>query len=146
MDAFIWLAVVVICLIIEAVTLGLTTIWFAGGALIAFIASLFRVPIAIQFFLFVIVSLALLFLTRPLAIKYFNKDRIKTNVDTLIGKQAVVISEINNLKGEGRVILEGKEWTARSNAKHEILEDGMVVKILRIEGVKLIVEKDMEGV
>ena len=140
MDAFIWLAV------IEAVTLGLTTIWFAGGALIAFIASLFRVPIAIQFFLFFIVSLALLFLTRPIAIKYFNKDRIKTNVDTLIGKQAVVISEINNLKGEGTVILEGKEWTARSNAKHEILEDGMVVKILRIEGVKLIVEKDLEGV
>ncbi|MCI9139363.1 NfeD family protein [bacterium 1XD42-8] len=146
MDAFIWLAVIVICLIIEAVTLGLTTIWFAGGALIAFIASLFRVPIAIQFFLFFIVSLALLFLTRPIAIKYFNKDRIKTNVDTLIGKQAVVISEINNLKGEGTVILEGKEWTARSNAKHEILEDGMVVKILRIEGVKLIVEKDLEGV
>ncbi len=146
MDAFIWLAVIVICLIIEAVTLGLTTIWFAGGALIAFIASLFRVPIAIQFFLFFIVSLALLFLTRPIAIKYFNKDRIKTNVDTLIGKQAVVISEINNLKGEGTVILEGKEWMARSNAKHEILEDGMVVKILRIEGVKLIVEKDLEGV
>ncbi len=146
MDAFIWLAVIVICLIIEAVTLGLTTIWFAGGALIAFIASLFRVPIVIQFFLFFIVSLALLFLTRPIAIKYFNKDRIKTNVDTLIGKQAVVISEINNLKGEGTVILEGKEWTARSNAKHEILEDGMVVKILRIEGVKLIVEKDLEGV
>ena len=146
MDAFIWLAVIVICLIIEAVTLGLTTIWFAGGALIAFIASLFRVPIAIQFFLFFIVSLALLFLTRPIAIKYFNKDRIKTNVDTLIGKQAVVISEINNLKGEGTVILEGKEWTARSNAKHEILEDGMVVKILRNEGVKLIVEKDLEGV
>ena len=146
MDAFIWLAVIVICLIIEAVTLGLTTSWFAGGALIAFIASLFRVPIAIQFFLFFIVSLALLFLTRPIAIKYFNKDRIKTNVDTLIGKQAVVISEINNLKGEGTVILEGKEWTARSNAKHEILEDGMVVKILRIEGVKLIVEKDLEGV
>lgn len=146
MDAFIWLAVIVICLIIEAVTLGLTTIWFAGGALIAFIASLFRVPIAIQFFLFFIVSLALLFLTRPIAIKYFNKDRIKTNVDTLIGKQAVVISEINNLKGEGTVILEGKEWTARNNAKHEILEDGMVVKILRIEGVKLIVEKDLEGV
>ena len=146
MDAFIWLAVIVICLIIEAVTLGLTTIWFAGGALIAFIASLFRVPIAIQFFLFFIVSLALLFLTRPIAIKYFNKDRIKKNVDTLIGKQAVVISEINNLKGEGTVILEGKEWTARSNAKHEILEDGMVVKILRIEGVKLIVEKDLEGV
>ena len=115
MDAFIWLAVIVICLIIEAVTLGLTTIWFAGGALIAFIASLFRVPIAIQSFLFFIVSLA-------------------------------VISEINNLKGEGTVILEGKEWTARSNAKHEILEDGMVVKILRIEGVKLIVEKDLEGV
>lgn len=114
--------------------------------MIAFIASLFRVPIAIQFFLFFIVSLALLFLTRPIAIKYFNKDRIKTNVDTLIGKQAVVISEINNLKGEGTVILEGKEWTARSNAKHEILEDGMVVKILRIEGVKLIVEKDLEGV
>ncbi len=146
MDAFIWLAVIVIFLIIEGVTLGLTTIWFAGGALIAFIAALFRVPIVIQFLLFFIVSLALLFLTRPIAIKYFNKDRIKTNIDTLIGKQAVVISEINNLKGEGKVILEGKEWTARSNNKYEILEDGMVVKILRIEGVKLIVEKDMEGV
>ena len=145
MDAFIWLAVIVIFLIIEGVTLGLTTIWFAGGALIAFIAALFRVPIVIQFLLFFIVSLALLFLTRPIAIKYFNKDRIKTNIDTLIGKQAVVISEINNLKGEGKVILEGKEWTARSNNKYEILEDGMVVKILRIEGVKLIVEKDMEG-
>lgn len=97
-----WLIVFVACIVIEIITMGLTTIWFAGGALIAAVSSVFVAPLLLQIVLFTAVSLILLFSTRPIAVKYFNKDRTKTNVESLVGKQAIVISEINNLQGLGR--------------------------------------------
>ena len=90
----IWLIIFVACIVIEIVTLGLTTIWFAGGALIAAVSAALGAPLWLQAVLFGAVSLALLYFTRPIAVKYFNKDRVKTNAESLVGKQAVVISQL----------------------------------------------------
>lgn len=136
----IWLVALVVLLIIEMATMGLTTIWFAGGALIVALLALAEMPVFIQLFAFLVVSLILLFCTRPLAINYFNRDRAKTNVDELIGKQAVVLTEIDNLQGSGKVSLNGMEWSARAVSDTEHIPVGAVVNIRAIRGVKLIVE------
>ena len=102
---------------------------------------LFRSPLWIQIVLFVLVSLVLLYFTRPIAVKYFNKDRIKTNAESMVGKQAIVISEIDNLQGIGQVTVEGKEWTARTVTEGITLPTGSVVIIRAISGVKLMVEE-----
>ena len=75
-----WLVLLIVCIGIEVLTLGLTTIWFAGGALVAIFASLLYAPVFVQIILFFLVSLLMLFFTRPIAVKYFNRDRVKTNV------------------------------------------------------------------
>lgn len=137
-----WLAVMVIMLIIEIITLGLTTIWFAGGALVAFVLAMLNAPLMVQIFAFLIVSLILLMFTRPIAVKYFNKDRVKTNVETMIGRQAIVVSEIDNLQGIGRVTVGGQEWSARTVQDGITLPVGAVVIIKEVKGVKLIVEEE----
>ncbi len=135
-----WLAIMVFCLIVEVSTVGLITIWFAGGALIAAIVSMIGGPMWLQIVLFLVASLVLLIFTRPIAVKYFNKNRTKTNVETIIGKQAIVTDRIDNLKGQGQIITDGMEWTARS-ANEEIIEEGCIVEIKEIKGVKAIVEQ-----
>ncbi|MDO4304255.1 MAG: NfeD family protein [Bacillota bacterium] len=137
----VWLIVFVACIVIEIISMGLTTIWFAGGALVAAIGAAFSVPLWVQIILFIIVSFVLLYFTRPIAVKYFNKDRVKTNAESLVGKQAIVISEIDNLQGIGQVTVEGKEWTARTTVDNVTLPVGSVVIIKAISGVKLMVEE-----
>lgn len=139
-----WLAVMVIMLIIEIATLGITTIWFAGGALVAFVLAMFNVPLLVQVFVFFIVSFILLIFTRPVAVKYFNKDRARTNVEGMIGKQAIVVSEVDNLQGIGRVTVGGQEWSARTIQDGVVLPVGAVVIIRNVNGVKLIVEERAE--
>ena len=135
----IWLIVFVACVAIEIVTMGLTTIWFAGGSLMAAGVSAIGAPLWL--ILFFGVSLLLLYLTRPIAVKYFNKDRVKTNAESLVGQQAIVISEIDNLQGIGQVTVNGQEWTARNARGNERLSVGSVVYIRAISGVKLMVEE-----
>ncbi len=137
----IWLIVFVACVAIEIVTMGLTTIWFAGGSLMAAVVSAIGAPLWLQLILFFGVSLLLLYLTRPIAVKYFNKDRVKTNAESLVGQQAIVISEIDNLQGIGQVTVNGQEWTARNARGNERLSVGSVVYIRTISGVKLMVEE-----
>ncbi len=137
----IWLIVFVACIIIEIATMGLATIWFAGGSLVAAVASVAGAPLFVQILLFFAVSLVLLYFTRPIAVKYFNKDRVKTNAESLIGKQAIVISEINNLQGIGQVTVGGQEWSARNAADDSKIIVGSVVIIRAISGVKLMVEE-----
>lgn len=136
---YVWLLVLLVCIIVEFVTMGLTTVWFAGGALIAILAAALHAPIPLQVALFLGVSILLLVFTRPIAVKYFNKDRIRTNAESMIGRQAIVISEINNLEGIGQVTVNGMEWSARSINDVEI-PVGEVVIVRAINGVKLIVE------
>ena len=137
----IWLVVFVACIAIEIITMGLTTIWFAGGALVAAIGAALGAPIWLQAVFFGAVSLVLLYFTRPVAVKYFNKDRVKTNAESLVGKQAVVISEIDNLQGIGQVSVNGQEWSARTVEEVITLTEGSVVIVRAISGVKLMVEE-----
>ena len=141
MDTLIWLIAFVILLVIEILTMGLTTIWFAGGALVAFVMSFLKVSVPIQILAFVIVSIALLILTRPIAVKFFNQKREKTNIDTLIGERAIVIEAIDTLHGKGRVEMNGMEWAAREAQAGCGIAVGDVVVVEAIQGVKLIVRK-----
>lgn len=137
-----WLVMLVLFIVIEVPTMGLTTIWFAGGALIAVLASLLHAPVWLQIVLFFGVSLLLLFFTRPVAVRYFNKDRVKTNVESMIGRQAIVTSEIDNIQGIGQVTVGGQEWSARSSDDKVRIAVGTVVNVAGINGVKLIVKPD----
>lgn len=139
----IWLIVLVMCLVIEIGTLGLTTIWFAGGSLLATIVALVGGPLWLQILVFLVTSIVLLIFTRPVAMKYFNKNRIKTNVESMAGKQGIVTEMVDNIKGMGKIVADGMEWTARSKDNGTIAE-GSVVTILEIQGVKAIVEEKGE--
>ena len=97
-----WLIALVVLLVIEAATLGLATIWFAGGALIALIAAMCGAGFVIQMVCFLVVSLILLIFTRPVAVRFLNKDTLKTNVDRVIGMEGIVAEEISNLAGTGK--------------------------------------------
>lgn len=141
MESFYWLIAVAVFLIIEITTLGLTTIWFAGGALIAFLASILGAGYLIQFILFVVVSVILLCFTRPIALRYFNNHRARTNYESIIGQTAKVTSIIDNFNQTGSAIVGGQEWTARAEQDDDIIEPGTQVKIVAIKGVKLIVTR-----
>ena len=134
-----WLLVFILLILIELATMGLTTIWFAGGAVAGFVASMLGANVVIQAAAFFAVSILLLFFTRPFAVRYINSNKTKTNVDGLIGQEALVLEEINNIRETGCARLEGKEWTARSMNDTVIPKD-TVVTVERIEGVKLIVK------
>lgn len=140
----IWLIALIVFLAIEIITMGLTTVWFAGGAIVAGILALLHAPFIAQFIAFLIVSIVLLVFTRPIAVKYFNKDRVRTNVESMIGREAIVVSEVNNLQGLGRVTVGGQEWSARTTQNGVILPIGTVGIVRAIDGVKLIIEERKE--
>ena len=141
MEPIMWLILLACFLVVEAITVGLTTIWFAGGALVAAIASGLGAGILTQWVLFLVISLVLLIFTRPLAVRYMNKGVPKTNVNSLIGERAVVIQKINNLEQSGQVRINDIEWTARTADDGEEIPTGAVVEIEEIRGVKLIVKE-----
>ena len=141
MQAHYWLILFAILLAVEIFTLGLTTIWFAGGALVAFFAALAGANLYVQLILWLVVSVLLLVCTRPVAKKYICKKQEKTNVDSLIGQETVVCENISNRDNTGKVMLNGIEWTARAEDSAAVYEKGSIVRILRIEGVKVIVKK-----
>ncbi|MCD8021981.1 MAG: NfeD family protein [Lachnospiraceae bacterium] len=141
MQAVFWLAALVVLLAIEAITLGLTTIWFAGGALIAFILALLQVDVMVQVVVFCAVSVVLLIFTRPAAARWLNRDRTRTNAQSLLGETAVVTERIDNLAGSGQVQVRGQFWTARAAEDKQIIEMGNNVTVEQISGVKLIVKQ-----
>lgn len=134
-----WLLIIVVCIIIEALTISLTTTWFAIGALIAWFVSLVGLSLQTQIIIFLLVSIICLIFTRPIAIKKLKIGKTKTNLDSLIGKCVKVKSTINNLNNEGMVVVNGLEWAARS-FNDEIIEKDEIVCVREIKGVKLIVE------
>ena len=145
MIVFGWLIAMAVLLVIEIATLGLTTLWFAIGALAAFIAAVLNLHIGVQTAIFIVVSLVLLIFTRPWALKYLNSRTSRTNADSLVGKKARVTKTIDNIAGEGQVVINGMEWTARSLEDEVTIAEGAVVIINKISGVKLIVSKMKEG-
>ena len=135
-----WFIVFLMFFVMELITMGLTTVWFAIGALVAFIFALIELPVWSQCVAFIVVSTVILYFMRPFALKFVNNKSIKTNIDTMSGKIGKVTKEINNVEGRGEVLVEGLEWTARTE-NGEVLEKGTMVTIVRIEGVKAIVKK-----
>lgn len=131
-----WIGLFIILLIIEVVTTGLVTIWFAIGALAAFITSLITDSTLIQGIVFFVVSILSLIFTRPILNKYIKPKVEKINLD-LVGKTGLVTKDISEFE-IGEVKVEGKYWSAKSKEK---IEKGSKVEILSIEGVKLIVKK-----
>ena len=144
MESIYWLIFFLILVGIEIATMALTTVWFAGGALAAFLLSLFGASLETQLIVFVIVSFVLLFFTRPWAAKHVNSHVEKTNVDSLVGKEARITSEVNNQMETGTAVVNGQEWTARAMEEKEIYPAGTLVVVQEIRGVKLIVSKKQE--
>ena len=142
----VWVVLLVAFVVIEVATMGLTTLWFAGGALVAAILAALNLPSYVQIAAFIVVSLVLIIFTRPIAVRYFNVDRVKTNAESIVGKKAIVTGKIDNLNTMGQVTVNGMEWTARSVSDDVTIEEGGVVYIVAISGVKLIVEERKEEV
>lgn len=136
----VWMALVIIFLVVELVTVGLTTIWLAGGALVAFILAAIGAGFWLQLAAFFVVSFVLIYFTRPFAVKYLNPRRTRTNSEELIGEVVKVTERIDNRAAEGTALAKGLEWSARAVSDDMVIEKDTLVKVLRIEGVKLIVE------
>ena len=133
-----WLAALVLFGLAEAVTVGLTSIWFAAGALAALLATALNASVLIQIVVFLAVSFVALLLVRPLAQLSIIDLHVATNADRVIGQEGVVTEAIDNLSARGQVNVSGALWTARSQGDAPIPK-GAVVRVLRIEGVKLYV-------
>lgn len=140
MTVMYWLGAAAIFVVIEIITMGLTTIWFAGGALVSAVMAALSLPLWSQIIAFALVSVILLVLTRPWALKYLNNRTVKTNVDSLIGQTGLVTEDIDNLNAKGQVKVKGQIWTARSVSDDVQLHKGEKVVIESISGVKVIVK------
>lgn len=139
----IWTGLLIVFTIGEGVTVGLTAVWFAAGSLAALICALLGGPLWLQIVLFIVVSALCLLAIRPLAHKYLNNKVEPTNADRILGTEAMVTEEINNLQATGAVRIGGITWSARSESDTPI-PVGTLVRVLRIEGVKVYVEKVKE--
>lgn len=135
-----WLLILAVLILIEIIALNLITIWFAAGALLAFVTSLLYDNLVLELILFLAASLALLYFIRPLILRYFNPKKAKTSYQGVIGKDGLVNTTIDNIGRTGKVTVDGQEWSAIS-FEGSIIEEGSKVKIHAISGVKLIVSK-----
>ncbi len=133
-----WTIACVVFLIIEGLTMGLTTIWFSAGALVAIIVAFCGAGIEIQFAAFLMVSILLLIFTRKIFVNKLRTGSVKTNLDALIGTKALITSEIKAFE-VGKIMLNGQEWSAICENRGDSIPVGEEVEVIRIEGVKAIV-------
>ncbi|MDD2181307.1 MAG: NfeD family protein [Bacilli bacterium] len=133
-----WLLIIVLLTVIEILTVNLTTIWFIGSALITLFLSFFIDNFTVQLSVFVLFGIVFLITTRPILMKYIFKNKVKTNIDRIIGMNGVVIDAISNNE-YGSVKVDGKIWRAYSKVK---LQEGTHIKIIKINGNKLEVEEE----
>ena len=133
-----WLIAMVVFLLFELATVALTTIWFAAGAVVAGIASLFCDSLFIQFIVFLVVSVITLVMFRPSVTKKFNEKTNKTNVDEWIGKRVRIVEKVDNKMNSGCAVLNGQEWTARAQDDNVTFDVGGMATVASISGVKLI--------
>lgn len=144
MMAIVWIALIIIFAAVEIITVGLTSIWFAGGALAALLCYALGLSELWQFIIFVTVSLVLLLFTRPWALKYLKPYLIKTNYEQVIDENVCLTENIDNIKGTGTAVYKGQEWTARAYDDNKTFEAGSIVKVKEIRGVTLyVVESEM---
>ena len=138
MDITFWIVIAAVMAFLEFTTVALVSVWFVAGALVALASALLGAPFWLQAIIFVLVSGILLLLLRPFLRRVLPPVKTRTNVDALIGKNAVVTETIDNLQATGHVKLDGVDWTARS-ANEAPIAAGTVVTVERVEGVKLLV-------
>ena len=136
---YVWLAVMALAVFVEANTMAMVSVWCAVGALVAVFAAYFGVSFPMQLLLFVVVSIAVASIVRPLARRYADPYKVPTNADRLLGMEVRVTEDIDNSRASGAVYADGKTWTARS-ADGETIPAGTLVEIQWMEGVKLIVQ------
>lgn len=134
---YMWLLIIILLTIVEFVTVNFVTIWFVASGLISLILSFFTDNFLLQVGVFTILGIILLLTTRPLVNKLLKKDNIPTNTDRIIGMKGIVTETITSTS-YGEVKVDGKRWTATST---EELSIGDIVKIIKIDGVKLEVKK-----
>ena len=137
----IWIGLFIILLIIEVFTVGLTTIWFAIGALAAAGVNTLGANLIIQVIVFLAVSIVLMIFTRPWAAKHLNKNRLSPNYESKNGEIIKITERVDNLRQTGRSIVDGQEWTVRSQDNNVILEKDELAKVISVSGVKLSVKK-----
>ena len=138
---YVWLGLLILFLVIEIATVGLTTIWMAGGALGALILDLAGLNLWWQIGAFLVVSFTMLVFTRPFVVKYINSHHEKTNYAGIIGKVVRITEKVDNLQQTGTAVVNGLEWTTRAERDDVILNPGDLAKVVNISGVKLIVKK-----
>ena len=136
-----WLGLLIILLIIEIITVGLTSIWAAGGALAALILNILGLSLVWQVIAFFAVTFVLLIFTRPFAVRFINTQREKTNYEGIIGKTIRIAERVDNIRQTGMAVVNGQEWTVRAEDEQEVLEPETLAKGVNISGVKLIVRK-----
>ena len=136
--AAVWFVLLILFVWLEASTVAMVSAWFALGSLAAMIASICGGELWLQVVLFLVVSAVFLLALRPLAKKYFTPKLQKTNIDSVIDAQGLVLEEIDNLSARGRVKIGGIEWSARST-EEDVIPENTLVKVDRIEGVKVYV-------
>lgn len=139
----IWAVLIIVFLIVEGVTAGLASIWFAAGAVAGLVLALLNVPFGWQITAFIIVSVITLILTRPLARKYVNRNVQPTNADRAIGQTGIVLEEIDNIAGTGAIRINGKIWTARS-VNGDVIAKGVLVTAVAIIGVTIQVKPSID--
>ena len=135
MDKILWLALLIVFILVEANTVSVVSLWFAGGALVALVAAMFGAQLWLQALLFALVSAALLLALRPVVKKHFTPKLTPTNVDAVIGKEGFVTVAVSNDHGVGQVKIGGVEWSARSTGGQPIGQDTRV-RVDKVEGVK----------
>ena len=144
-EAIFWLVAMVIFIAAEAMTVSLVSIWFAAGALGAIIVALTGGSLTFQVTVFLALAIVLLFCLRGIVRKHFAPRITRTNVDSVIGATGVVVTPVNNIAALGQVRIGGVEWSARSTDNSHI-EAGALVKVDRVEGVKVFVSPVREQV
>ena len=127
-----WGFAVIFFLLLEALTMGLTTIWFAAGAFVAAAVALFGCPFSVQIVAFVVVSVLCLVFTRPIAKRFLNDKTEKTNADSVIGCTGVVTEDIDNLLAKGQVLVKGQYWTARAEEDGKLIKEGSILSLIHI--------------
>ncbi len=137
----IWAVAIVGFGILEGITFQLMSIWFMIGSIAGLVAALCSAPFYLQLIIAIAVSVLALIITRPIVLKYLKPKIQSTNADRCIGANAIVLEEIDNLKSTGCVKIDGKEWTARAQ-NGEIIPKDALVRVEKIEGVKLIVSRN----
>ena len=141
MNTAVWLVILIVCIVVEAATWGVVSVWFAFGAGAAFIAGYLGAPAAVQWTVFAAVSLFSLLITRPIVRKVMRFRITPTNQELDIGKTAVVTETVNNNENCGRVSLNGVEWSARSG-NGDVLEIGSSVTVIDMAATTLTVIKN----